>query len=508
MPRGEDADLEQLRAEVGQLRTQVADADARAQAAQDEVHAAKAASASPAGAPTRSGRQGGWRTLVASILIVLGCLLAPMSVLAVWSSNQISNTDRYVANVSPLIKEPAVQSALTDRITRAVTSQINVQGDINQAAADLTKRGLPRLGGLISGYSGTLASGVTNFIHTSVAKIINTPAAERIWIKANTIAHTQLANALAGQKHNAIVISGNQVVLSLGPMIDQVKHDLAAQGLTVVNKLPPINPTFPLFNAKYLIKAQTLYRTLNILKWVLPILAIILLAGGIYIARGHRRALISASLGVAAGMLLLAIGLAIGRAIYLNELPASAAPDAASAVFDTLVRFIKQGLRVILAIGLIVALAAFFTGPSDAAVWTRNAFNSAFAKIRGTRKGGPVGQWVYRHRTTLRVAAVAIAALVFVLISYPSALVALTIVLVLLAVLGMIELIGSPPQPGQARPAQPGPGPAQGRGASVTAADGIGGRGHGSATPASATASAAPAPKKRPGMWTRFRGHR
>lgn len=120
-------------------------------------------------------------------------------------------------------------------------------------------------------------------------------------------------------------------------------------------------------------------------------------------------------------------------------------------------RFIKQSLRVILAIGLVIALAAFFTGPSEAAVWTRGAFTSAIAKVRGTRGGGPVGSWVHQYRTLLRVAAVAVAALVFVLISYPSALVVLAIVLILLVVLGLIELIGRPPEPGQAN--SPGPAP-------------------------------------------------
>ncbi len=507
MANGDGEDLDQLRAEVGQLRTQVASADARAHAAQQEAEAAKAASAAPAGAPHRRGRRGGWRTPVASILIVLGCLLAPVSVLAVWSSNQISNTDRYVDNVTPLIRDPAVQSALATRITTAIMGQINIQADIKQAATELSNRGLPRLGGLISGVSGSLASGVTSAVHTAVARFLNTSAAQRIWVKANTIAHTQIAAALAGQKHNAIVISGNQVVLSLGPIIDQVKHDLAGHGLTVVNKLPPINPTFPLFNAKYLVKAQTLYRTLNILKWVLPILAIVLLAVGIYIARGHRRALIWASLGVAGGMLLLAIGLAVGRAIYLNELPAAASPDAASAVFDTLVRFIKQGLRVILAIALVVALGAFFTGPSAAAVWTRNAFSSGFAKIRVTRRDGRVGPWVYQHRAILRVTAVVIAALVFALVSYPSALVVLAIVLVLLLVLGIIELIACPPQPGRAARGEPEPArPAQGQAASIASPPGT--DSSGGATLASTTAGPAPAPKEHHGGWRRLRSRR
>ena len=149
--------------------------------------------------------------------------------------------------------------------------------------------------------------------------------------------------------------------------------------------------------------------------------------------------------------MLLAIGLAIGRAVYLNKVPASVLPpDAAAVVFDTFVRFIKQGLRVIMAIGLFVALAAFLTGPSVTAVRSRDGLKWAFAKMRGTgeRAGlntGPVGPWVYQHRTLLRVAAVVLAALVLAFTGYPTALTVLIIVLILLAVLGIIELIGRPP---------------------------------------------------------------
>lgn len=66
--------------------------------------------------------------------------------------------------------------------------------------------------------------------------------------------------------------------MSLGPFINLVKSHLAARGLTIVNKIPAINPTFPLFSAKYLVKAQTAYRLVNTLKWVLPILTLVLLA--------------------------------------------------------------------------------------------------------------------------------------------------------------------------------------------------------------------------------------
>jgi hypothetical protein len=448
-PDESDREVERLRGEVSELKAQLAAVHAEVDA---QATAAREARAQQIPGATRARRRIGWRGPVASLLIVVGCLLAPLSVLAVWTATQISNTDSYVANVSPLITDPAVRNALTDKASKAITEQIDVQSLTKQAAAQLDNRGLTRLGSLLSSASGPIASGVNSFIHSSVAKIVASPQVQKLWVQGNRIVHEQLVLALEGKK-SAITVSNGQVVVGLGPITDQVKHNLAARGLTIVNKLPPINPTFALFSAKYLVTAQSLYRLLNALRWVLPILAFICLAAGVYIARRHRRALVGAGLGLAASMVVLGALLAIGRTVYLNSLPASSSADAAAAAFDILVRFIEQGLRVLFVVGLVVALTGFFTGPSVTAVRTRNAFKSGFAAIRrtGERAGlttGRVGSWVYRYRTALRITAVAVAALVVVFWSALTALTVLVVVLVLLAILGLIELVSRP----QARP--------------------------------------------------------
>jgi hypothetical protein len=149
-------------------------------------------------------------------------------------------------------------------------------------------------------------------------------------------------------------------------------------------------------------------------------------------------------------MLVLAIGLLIARSIYLNSVPPSVLPgDAAAAAFDAMVHFIKVGLRVVLAVGLVVAIGAFFTGPSRAAIQTRSSLKSGIERIRnfGERKGvsaGPFGQWTYVHRRGLRIGAVALFALIFVFWGQPTALVVILLVVLLLVVLGLIELVGRP----------------------------------------------------------------
>jgi hypothetical protein len=114
---------------------------------------------------------------VSVLLIVLGCALAPISVLGVWTANQVSDTDRYIANVAPLIREPAVRGALTDKIAAAVSRQVDVQGVARQAATQLSRRGLSRLSALLSNFSGSIASAVKGLIHSTVAKAVSRPLA-------------------------------------------------------------------------------------------------------------------------------------------------------------------------------------------------------------------------------------------------------------------------------------------------------------------------------------------
>lgn len=394
----------------------------------------------------------GWRGPLATLLIFLGCVLAPLSVVAVWTANQVSDTGRYVANVAPLISDAAIQRTLTDKLTSQITARLDVQGLTNQAAAALSQQGLTRAGDLLGSVSGPVASGVNSFIHDQVGTVVASPQAAQLWDQANRIVHAQMVKVLSGQDRSAVTVVNGQATLNLSPIIDEVKKNLAAKGLTIVNKIPPVNPTYPLFPAKALIQAQTAYQLLNTLKIALPILTVVLLGLGVYVAKRHRRALIGAGLGVAASMFVLGAGLMVFRGIYLDSVPTKTLPaDAATALYDTLVRFIKTGLRMVLVVGLLVAIGAFFTGPSITAVKTRAAFTNGLDWIRGRGEKaglttGPAGRWTYTHRAALRIGALAIAALIFVFWSQPTAVVAIAIAAILLVVLGLIQLIGRPPQ--------------------------------------------------------------
>ena len=161
-------------------------------------------------------------------------------------------------------------------------------------------------------------------------------------------------------------------------------------------------------------------------------------------------------LGLAGAMLFLGVALQIVRVIYLNSVPTTTLPpDAAGVLFDTLVRFLRQGLRVIAVVALVIAIAAFFIGPSAAAVRSRRVVRSGIDRVRtlGERAGlrtGPVGEWTGAHKTILRIGATVLVGIIFVFWGQPTVGVVIFLVVLLLVLLGIIELIGG-------RPSEPAP---------------------------------------------------
>jgi hypothetical protein len=207
-----------------------------------------------------------------------------------------------------------------------------------------------------------------------------------------------------------------------------------------------------LFQSKDITRVRSAFNLLTTLGNWLPVIALLLLALGVYVARDHRRALIAAGLGVAVAMLLLALGLAVFRSIYLDAVPASALPhDAAAGLYDTIVRFLRAGLRTVFVLALVVASGAFLTGPSPTATGTRQGLARGIGWLQRGAEGaglrtGPVGTWVHANRRVLRIGAVAAAGLALVFWSRPTGKVVIGLTLVLLVVLAAIEFLARPGQ--------------------------------------------------------------
>ncbi|WP_327678369.1 hypothetical protein [Kitasatospora sp. NBC_00458] len=385
------------------------------------------------------------RSSFAVFLVLLACVLTPLSLAAAWTKSQITDTDRYVATMAPLARDPAIQAAVTNRATTEIMKHIPVESLLESAAPD----DRPRLNALIAPLSQALTSGLTGFVHDRVQQLVESDAFATVWTEVNRNAHAAIEKMLTGHGGGAIEIKNDTVVLDLAPLIDRAKTRLIADGLSVASKIPEVHTDFTLVQSDSIPKVRTAFRLLDLAGFWLPVLTVACAVGGVLLAVRRRRAAVTAALLVAGGALVLGIGLTVFRAVYLDKLPAGVDQAAAGAVYDTLIRYLRSAVRVVIALGLLVALGAWLSGAGRWAVAARGMWGSGLGAVRNSaeRAGlrfGPVGRFVHRWKAWLGWAAVAGAVLAFVLWSYPTALVTLSLALGLLAVLAVLEFLDEP----------------------------------------------------------------
>src|SRR5690242_14447420 len=66
-----------------------------------------------------------WRSAGAWLLLVLGCGLAVLALVAVWLRTTLLDTDRYVQTVAPIAAQPAVQNAVADKLETAIFARVD-----------------------------------------------------------------------------------------------------------------------------------------------------------------------------------------------------------------------------------------------------------------------------------------------------------------------------------------------------------------------------------------------
>src|SRR5438874_10361984 len=125
--------------------------------------------AEPVSDPPRKPRL--WRRLLVALLLILGFVLTPVAVLVTYAKTQVLDTDRYVATVKPLAKNPAVQNYIADTVTTNLLAQVDVNAYVNQA--------LPPQAQVLGG---PMTSAVQGFVHEATLRFVQSSAFERIWV--------------------------------------------------------------------------------------------------------------------------------------------------------------------------------------------------------------------------------------------------------------------------------------------------------------------------------------
>lgn len=257
------------------------------------------------------------RTAFATVLVVLGCVTAGPAVAAFAMDRELTDQDRYLAAVEPLVDDPAVHDAITSRVETALLDQTaTVPPEMQQA------------------------------IETTVVRAVQSDAFRAAWVELNRQAHPQVL-AMLRDESGTVAVEGDGLVLDLGAVVEEVRAQLP-QSIVV----PDVDLSVEVVSRSTLQQAAPAFTLLEQLSVILPIVAIVLLVAGLALSARRAGTLVVAGIGVALSMLLVAVALWLFREQAMSR---STEPELAGALYDALTASLTTMMWLVLAISVAAA---------------------------------------------------------------------------------------------------------------------------------------------------------
>ncbi len=303
------------------------------------------------------------RRVVTWVLVVLFALLTPITLMSAWAVKTVTNTDRYVATLQPLVDDPVITNFVANKATTALFDQLNVQ----EKVANL----LPGAGDALAA---PLTAQLESYTEVQMRKVVSSQWFSDFWRSQNRYMQATALALLTG-KTPAQGSTARKVVVGLSPVLIQAIDELDKRGVTVFN---PIKQqlqanrelSLQLFSNKQVQKAQGIFNMAVNLRLALLIGTPLIGLLAILIAVKRRRAALRVVLGGIIGCLVLVVGLAIGRWEFMNAVPPNAQLFAEH-VLDALMHYLRQSMYWTLGILTVAAAILWFFGDSTWAVTSR-----------------------------------------------------------------------------------------------------------------------------------------
>lgn len=346
MPTGNDEEIERLRAEIAALHERLAEQP------------------KPAAAPGRA------KPVIASVVLVLAVITTALALLSVWTFATMTNTDKFVERIGPIIEQPEVSAAIGTAAADRLVTAIDLQSKLEESLPD----NLTVLAGPITGAAEQyLAKGATSLVETE--------AFQQAWYIALAESHDLTISILSGEDTEAVQNTDGVIVLNLAPVVnalisqgsdflsgvlgrdvsgptvtaDDINEAVAAIEERLGTDLPDDFATITVYSSQELATAQQWYAFMTTAVWLAPLAAAILIALALVLARRRGAALLSLVAGTA--LLLVAVALLLEplQAAAVGSIEDDGARAAVSAAFDTALSSLLTRIAFVAAIGVIAA---------------------------------------------------------------------------------------------------------------------------------------------------------
>jgi putative oligomerization/nucleic acid binding protein len=313
----------------------------------------------PAPAKTGISRR---RLVLVDAVIAIATILAIVGMVAVWANRLLFSPDNWENTSTQLLQNPDIRSATANYIVDQIYANVDVAGLIRSALP-------PRLDPLADPAAGALRNAAVQGVDLALSR----PRVQSLWAAANRAADQTFIAVVKGGK-GSIGVKQGVVTLDLGSLIDNVASRLGLPS-NISSKLPPSIGTLTIIRSNQLKFVQDVGNAIQGLALWLTILAPVLYAVAILLARNHRRrTLMSVGFAIVfAGVL----GLA-ARSLLESQITNSITNDEAlrpavraTVAIGTAILGSIAGAFILF--GIVVAVAAWFAGPARLATAARRA---------------------------------------------------------------------------------------------------------------------------------------
>ena len=294
-----------------------------------------------------------WHKRLAIGLIVLAGIVMLVASLTVWVKRQALNTDNWVEASSQLLQDDQVRHAVSVAVVDAAFQNA-------EASGELGSRLPPALQPLSAQLAATLHSSAVNVAD----QILASTRVQNTWEEINRVAHQAFIAVVENNKGRD---AQGDVAIDLNPLVTQVRARLG---------LPPP----PSDAGRYVIlhndqinELQTAVNAIRKLSLFLWIAVLVLFGVAIWLARGWRHAAVSMTgwTLVAVGLALLVIRRIVGNAVVDSLAGDSQNRGAATAIWSIETTLLRDSAQAILALGVLIVVGAWLSGPSRRAVAVR-----------------------------------------------------------------------------------------------------------------------------------------
>jgi hypothetical protein len=296
-------------------------------------------------------------------LIVLGSVLAFLSVFAIWIERQALNTDDWVATSGKLLENQTIRTAVSNYLVDQLYENVNVHKELEKILPGEAKE-----------LAGPAAGGLRQIAGDGAEKVLESSTAHELWEDSNRAMHEQLLAVLENKKEAVSTAEGN-VTLNLGSLLTNLASQIGI-GESLAEKLPPDAGQIQILKSDQLKTAQNIAVAVKGLALLLSILTFAAFGGAIYLSRNGRwvTVLLSGVGLIAAGFAAVVFRHVAGGIVVGQLVQNDSVKPAGEAVWSIGTSLMTSIATTVIVVGVLFLAAGWLASPTGGARAVRRFF--------------------------------------------------------------------------------------------------------------------------------------